>query len=451
MRLFTKLSILFFLSLYSVIFIQKPQADPLKKIGHIVVIYMENRSFDQMFYGFPGADTAANANFAKQVDADGKPYSVLNLPAIDNMRLPPSVENKPFSVDAIFEPSIPLPNPIHRFYQNQFQINGGRNDRFVLFAGPQAKGLAMGYHLNEKTSLWKYAEEDTLCDHFFQGAFGGSFINHHWLIAAATPVYQNAPMNIIASNVGDPAHFKDGSVTPDGYAVNNIFPEWPGGYRKGDTKDILPPQTGPTIADRLNEKSVSWKWYSQGWNMALKDINAASEDKRVRFTPHHIPFLYYKSCMEGTKCFKNNLADRDDLINDIRKNEIPKVVFYKPGDANDQHPGTGTIENGDQEISAIVNAIKSGKLWEDTVIIVTYDENGGFWDHVSPPASDRWGPGTRVPTVVISSFAKKHFVDHTVYDTTSILKLIEKRFALKPLGGERSIAKDLLNTLDLSQ
>jgi acid phosphatase len=81
-------------------------------------------------------------------------------------------------------------------------------------------------------------------------------------------------------------------------------------------------------------------------------------------------------------------------------------------------------------------------------VIITYDENGGFWDHVAPPKGDRWGPGTRIPAIIISPFAKRHFVDHTSYDTTSIIKLITRRFGLEPLPGVRVNAGDLLNAFD---
>ena len=83
------------------------------------------------------------------------------------------------------------------------------------------------------------------------------------------------------------------------------------------------------------------------------------------------------------------------------------------------------------------------------LIIVTYDENGGFWDHVAPPAGDQWGPGTRVPTIIVSPFARRGYVDHTTYDTTSILKLITERFGLKPLPGIRHQLGDLTNAFDL--
>lgn len=444
--------LLLFLALVSAMTARAEASDPIKKINHIVVMYMENRSFDNMMYGFPGADTASGATFAKQIDAKGEEYARLALPPIkgNDALTPSSVENEPFSLDALFPRTELLPNPVHRFYQNQFQINGGLNNRFVQFAGAKAKGLVMGYHSNENSALWKYAKEYTLCDKFFMGAFGGSFLNHMWLVSAAPPVHKKARPSIIASHVDDPTRFADGLVTPDGYAVNTMLPEWPGAYNT-ETAPILPPQSAPTIGDRLTKKSVSWKWYSQGWKMALKDITYAWDDKPTRFSPHHQPFLYFKSCKHGSACFKKNLADREDLIKDIHEDKLPQVAFYKPGDNLSMHPGMGTVDNGDREIDEIVSTVKNSKAWADTVIILTYDENGGFWDHVAPPKGDKWGPGNRVPAVIISPFAKNGYVDHTVYDSTSILKLIEKRFALKPLGGERKLAGDLSKTLDLSR
>lgn len=83
------------------------------------------------------------------------------------------------------------------------------------------------------------------------------------------------------------------------------------------------------------------------------------------------------------------------------------------------------------------------------MIIITYADNGGFWDHVAPPKIDRWGPGTRVPTIIVSPFAKRHFIDHTTYDTTSILKLIEIRWGLTPLGDRDAKAAALTNALQL--
>jgi acid phosphatase len=143
------------------------------------------------------------------------------------------------------------------------------------------------------------------------------------------------------------------------------------------------------------------------------------------------------------------LKDEADLIKAIESNSLPAVAFYKPIGPKTQHPGYADIESGDRHVADIISKIERSPLWSSTVIVVTYDENGGFWDHVPPPIVDRWGPGLRVPTLIISPFARRSFVDHTFYDTTSILKMIETRYGLAPLGERDAHANDLLNSLDL--
>jgi len=119
------------------------------------------------------------------------------------------------------------------------------------------------------------------------------------------------------------------------------------------------------------------------------------------------------------------------------------VSFYKPIGADNEHPGYANLIDGEEHAASLVRSLMASKAWKSTAIVVAYDENGGFWDHVSPPTGDRWGPGTRVPAIVISPFAKRHVVDHTTYDTTSILALIEHRFGLRPLGPRDAAANDL--------
>jgi len=125
------------------------------------------------------------------------------------------------------------------------------------------------------------------------------------------------------------------------------------------------------------------------------------------------------------------------------------VAFYKPQGSLTQHPSYTDVWSGDQHIGALLTRIKASPIWSSTVVIVTYDENGGFWDHVAPPKGDRWGPGSRIPAIIVSPFAKKGYVDHTQYDTTSIIKFITRRFGLAPLPGVRVNAGDLTPALEL--
>jgi acid phosphatase len=171
----------------------------------------------------------------------------------------------------------------------------------------------------------------------------------------------------------------------------------------------------------------------------------------VNFQPHHQPFNYYARFAPGTADRERHLKDYADLLAGIERGELPSVAFYKPQATFNEHPGYTDVLSGDSHIAALIARIRASPLWASSAIIVTYDENGGFWDHAAPPPGDRWGPGSRVPTIIVSPLAKKGHVDHTVYDTTSIIKFITLRFGLEPLPGVRQNVGDLTAAFDLER
>jgi acid phosphatase len=457
----------------------------LAGVEHILVIYAENRSFDNLYGLFPGANGIANATPSQftQVDRDGKVLATLPpiwIGKVASPDFPPDLPNKPFRIDAppINQPlSVPTPDLVHRFYQNVEQINGGRNDRFV--AASDAGGLAMGYYDGSSLPLWQWAKDYVLADNFFMGAFGGSFLNHFWLVCACTPEDRDAPAarrvqlderGWLATRPGSPASvlsgapvFMDGEVTPDGYSVNTTQPPWQPSRvppaRDGDPRGTDPrrhtlaPQSQKTIGDTLSAKGVTWAWYAGAWNAAVQDgMQAPDAPRRIivtrangapYFAPHHQPFNYFARFAPGTADRERHLKDYTDLLAAIEQGSLPQVAFYKPQGTLNQHPGYTDVLSGDIHIAELLSLIKASPLWSSIAIIITYDENGGFWDHVPPPVGDRWGPGTRVPTLVVSPRAKRGFIDHTPYDTTSIIKLITRRFGLEPLPGVRPGAGDL--------
>ncbi len=424
--------------------VAQPVPAGLGKIDTIVVIYLENRSFDHLYGNFPGANGLANAGAAAiQTDETGKPFDT--LPAALDLRPKPPVPyaaiteklpNGPFPLHKYYKASEKLGSLIHAFYQQQEQINGGRMDKFALVS--DAKGYAMGYWDTSGLMLWDYARRYTLADNFFHAAFGGSFLNHFWLVCACTPVYPNAPEKIVAKLDSSGKRVKDGYVTPDGYGVNTMEPIGGPHDPHLDKARLLPVQAMPTIGDRLTEKGISWAWYAGGWNEA--------EDGTVKegtFSYHHQPFAFFKRFQKGSPDRARHLKDLDDFLADIEKGTLPAVAFYKPRRGINQHPSASDIVSSDRHAGEILQKLEKSPQWARMVIIVTYDENGGFWDHVAPPTRDRWGPGTRVPTIIVSPFAKRRFVDHTLYDTTSILKLIEARFGLAPLAGADGRANNM--------
>ena len=417
---------------------------PLAKIDHILVIYLENWSFDALFGSFPGANGLANAEAAAiQVDKEGKPYAVLP-PVIDtgltppapDARFPENLPNQPFDIGRYVPPDQKTGDLIHRFYTNQQQIDGGKNDKYVAWS--DAKALALGHRDGSGTRLWQLAREYTLADNFFQGSFGGSFLNHFWMVCACTPRYEGAPEAMRATFDERGVVTKDGAVTPDGYAVNTIQPSGPPHSPAiTDPARLLPLQDMPTIGDRLSEKGVSWAWYSGGWADALD----GKADPLFQF--HHHPFAYFRQFAEGTPARAEHLKDSTELMRAIDSGTLPTVAFYKPIGELNQHPGYAEVQSGDRHVGDLIERLKRSPQWPTTAVIVTWDENGGFWDHVAPPTGDRWGPGTRIPTLVVSPLARKEFIDRTLYDTTSILATIEHRFGLAPLGERDANAHDL--------
>jgi len=408
------------------------------QVKHLVVIYMENRSFDNLYGEFKGANGIKNAkkgNFI-QVDENGKPYQY--LPEIPrNNSFPTNLPNAMFNIDQYVPSDKATPDVTHRFFHNKLQINGGKMDKFAAYN--DSKGLAMGYYNTEKIPLFPFAQKYTLCDNFFQSVFGGSYFNHVYMISAAAPVWPNAPESLVAKLDADGKMIKDGIVTPDGYVVNHVYSRNAPYPAKSDTTQLLPSQTMPTIGDKLTEKNVSWTWYSEGWDDAVAG-------RKNNFAYNHEPFLYFTNFQEG-KEGRTHMRDQNDFIIAAKEGTLPSVSFVKPGGGNDEHPGGSAVYSSEQLAVNLINAVLDGPNGKDALVILTYDEFGGFFDHVAPPVIDRWGPGSRIPAILIGPFAKKGFVDHTQYETVSILSFIEQRWGIKPLAERDKNANPFRNAL----
>src|ERR1700733_11822732 len=346
------------------------------KVDIIVVIYAENRAFDNLYGNFPGA-----RNLSEVIDRRGKP-----LPSYQPQKdrngavlpvLPPTwggvteagvtpvvtqqqsvgLPNAPYSVEHGFtaQSQVTLSTDTvtrdlwHRFYEHQMQIDGGKNDGYAAWS--DAGGLAMGYWDTSGSALYALAREYVLADHFFQGAFGGSFLNHQYLICACAPEYPSAdtatahpsiailekdasghdiprlktapksprsaldgkPVFVLSGNIAPANYFGDGKF----YAVNTMQPPFqPSGnppaaadgddlYADPAKATTLPPQSAATIGDRLDAKHVPWAWYAGSWNAALADGRRPPDKMRRAiyapetpggspdFQPHHQPFNYY--------------------------------------------------------------------------------------------------------------------------------------------------------------
>ncbi len=472
-----------------------------EQVKTVVVIYAENRSFNNLFADFPGVEKPLSALTAKdfqQRDRDGSVLPALppswggvlqvGPQTVDGVTYPSEVQfqqnlpNAPFALKGPQGEDLPLSlvtrDLWHVFYQNQMQINGGKNDGFVAWG--DSGGLVMGHYAQSRYALrlWDVAKEFVLCDNFFQGAFGGSFLNHQYLTSATAPFYPNAAQSVAkaqiatlqsddpsgtrlkpldtspASAMTGPPQFGPSALTPDGYGVNTLAPPyWPTwirdpqnpDYSKPDLPNVLVPQTHEHIGDKLSKKNIDWAWYAGAWQATLEQFKDSGGIPKIpNFQYHHQPFNYFKqqgpqNPAERAKRLRDGGLGDESSTNrffaDAQSGKLPAVSFYKPQGNLNMHAGYADVASGDRHIARALKVLQESPQWKNMVVVVTVDENGGWWDHVAPPQGDRWGPGSRVPALVVSPFARKGTVDHTVYDTASILRLITRVFQLETLDG----------------
>ena len=401
----------------------------LSRINHFVVIYQENHSFDNLYGQWEGVEGLADvqASQALQVSQSGAPFLCLkqNDPNLTSPPLPASCfdplnggissafGNQPFNIDRyIPAAAMTCPNGtpggapggctrdlVHRFYQEQYQLNRGLQNRYTT--GSDAVGLTMGFYATRALPIYRYLHAPghphyAIADHFFQAAFGGSFLNHQWLVAAASPVFAGAltdgSANDLHSKVdanGMPTAYplyaptgtvKDSSLTvpcPSSHHRTRVR----GLRREHDAAVVspylpgtavarrLPPLTNPTIGDRLSNAGIDWAWYSGGWSNANGDIGGARLDERrgpglqrpaviagatfpncpdQLFQFHHQAFNYFAAFAPGTAARAEHLRDEQDFERlaaaSTRRCELKAVSFIKPIGAENEHPGYASEE-----------------------------------------------------------------------------------------------------------
>ena len=525
---------------------EEGRSDRLSRINHIVVVYEENHSFDNLYGSWEGVNGALDApdEARTQVNQNGTAFTCLkqNDPNLttpplaatctDNTTATPFTShftNAPFTIDDYIQPTSPTcPNGVpggqpggctrdlvHRYYQEKYQLNGGRQNRYVT--GSDAVGLTMGAYDTHMLPIYKYLHEPghpryAINDAFFQSAFGGSFLNHQWLVAAVTPTWANAvndgganDLHSVVDANGMPVNYPLYTASPPGtavkdlqltascnpgpgraatppgvvcgdFAINTIQPTYQPFSPGTAAAKRLPPLTNATIGDRLSAAGVDWAWYSGGWSNANGDVNGPGwtngagplcadpstianaafpncPDKLFQF--HHQALNYYTAFAPGTAARAAHLRDEEEFLaaarSSTRQCNLKAVSFVKPVGEENEHPGYASESNGSDHLVELLRAIEESSCSRDTLVVVAYDEFGGTWDHVPPPglggpesAHDQWGPGTRVPSLVISPFLRGDFVvDHTPHDTTSILATIERRFGLAPLTTRDAAVRDL--------
>jgi phospholipase C len=380
---------------------QRETVRALRPIQHVIVLIQENRSFDNLFATYPGADggksgVSSNGTTVKLVSG------VLNSQGAGHN---------------------------HAAFLTEY--DGGKMDGFdrVRLTG---SGKVAGTYLyryvdpRQIVPYWTLAHRYALADHMFTTQSSGSFTAHQDLIAGATRINPRESIIDFPSKApfgcDAPPHTVTSLITNDGRILRAQGP--------------FPCFRYVTLRDRLDAAGVSWKYYVPAQSCCGGAIwNAFDAIEAVR---------------RGTEWTSNVSMPETNVLTDAGASALPDVAWLVPSAGNSDHPG-GSSDNGPAWVAQVVNAIGTSKLWSSSAIVVVWDDWGGFYDHVPPPQLDAQGLGMRVPMLVISPYARTGFVSHTQYEFASILRFIEENWSLPPLHTTDVRATSIDDMFDFSR
>jgi phospholipase C len=365
------------------------------KIDHVVVIVQENRSVDNLFQGYPGADTqafgtdSAGKKLALQPVALEAQWDILHnaagyFAACDGRgKLPgTSCRMDGFDKEVVdcggVGPPCPFPEPEYAYV-------------------PQS----------ETKPYFAMAHQYVLADKMFATNFdASSFVSHQYIIAGQASSTVDFPNGIWGCDAGP-------SVTIPTISLQRTY-----------STPIAPCFDNRTLGDELDAAGISWRYYTASINGDGNLWSAYQAIRHIRFGPD----------------WKTRIASPQTLFfNDVKAGKLPAVTWVTPTCGNSDHAGCGS-NHGPQWVASVVNAVGKSPYWKSTAIFVFWDDYGGWYDHVPPPHLDYDGLGVRVPLLVISPYAKHGYVSHVQYEHGSILKFVEDQFGLARLAATDSRA-----------
>ncbi|HTW80543.1 MAG TPA: alkaline phosphatase family protein [Terracidiphilus sp.] len=368
----------------------------MNKIEHIIWIIQENRSFDNYFGTYPGAD--------------GVPPDTC-LPV-----LPGSTQCvKPFHLS----PPMPACDLNHSWDTAHAAYDHGTMDGFVWAEG---SAYTMAYlDGSDIPSYWDYARHFTLADRFFSSLNGPSMPNHLYTVAAQS--------GGLTSNVCSQDHeleqLEDVMDDPDGFSF-------------------------AAVVDRLAGQNVSWKYYVETTGSPLKVSDPCHvKDPEPQQLGLWNPLPGFKSIRDNPKLMAR-LVNETEYYRDLREGTLPQVSWLIPDFQDSEHPPE-PIGQGMWRVTGLINALMKSSYWQSSVVFLTWDDYGGFYDHVAPPEVDAFGYGPRVPLLIISPYARSGYVTSETGDFSSILRFIEERFHLQHLTARDDRAGDMSDAFDFDQ
>ena len=383
-------------------------------IEHVVYIVKENRTFDNYFARYPGADGARTGRTSKG-------------------------ETVPLSVAT----DVLLGDLGHEFHDGVRAINGGRMDGFNLVMNGDSLAGYSSFTREGIPAYWAYADNFVLGDRMFSSMYGPTFPEHLYTIGAqAARVTGNKHDNglyhpgtgkrgVYCSDPGEqvyrfrrltPSERRDVMAAEERSDMERVRDFWTSTEPCFDFK-VLP--------DLLNREGISWRYYAEygDWRNALHAI------RHIRFSKYWGP----------------NVRNTSRIIKDVERGDLARVTWALPPIGLNEHPGGPSVCMGENWTVAYVNAIMRSRFWKSTAIFIVWDDFGGFYDHVPPPHYDVMGLGPRVPLLVISPWAKKGFIDHTTYELSSVVRFVETIFGLETLSRRDALSDDMLGAFDFDQ
>src|SRR5262249_43793127 len=312
------------------------------------------------------------------------------------------------------------PRDIDHSYQAAIKaIDGGAMDKFDLIAGGNVNGDYLAYTQYQESDMpnyFAYARNFVLADAFFSSLEGPSFPNHLYTVGAQSGGAINNPTN---------SQGRWGCDSPTNSLVQTLEDD-------GDFGHVYPCFDFDTLADRLEARRLSWKYYAPGQGQSGYIWSAFDAIRHIRLT----------------SLWTQHVVPTEQFVSDALNGSLPAVSWLVTKSATSGHP-PASVCLGENWTVQQLNAVMQGPDWKSTVVFLTWDDFGGFYDHVPPPVVDNFGFGPRVPFLIISPWAKPGYITHTTLEFSSVLKFIEERFDLDPLTERDQDANDLIDSFDL--
>ncbi|MGC2638707.1 MAG: alkaline phosphatase family protein [Acidobacteriaceae bacterium] len=374
-----------------------PPPGPAGIIQHVVVIMQENRSFDNLFNGFPGADTAQTGT------SYGKTVALQPVP---------------------LEQGTDVDHAHSGWWQDW---DGGLMDGFthhgVHYPSPNFPYAYVPQ--TETVPIWTLASGYTLGDRMFQSNTGPSFVAHQYLIAGQSDESDENP--------GDVADNDKGIWGCDAPSSTSVTLLGPNGT---DVPGVFPCFDYQTVGDLLDSQSVSWRYYAPTMSQGGYIWSAYDAIRHIRY---------------GPDWSRNVIAPSTQFFSDIQNGTLAQMTWIVPDLAYSDHSGPFATAEGPSWVGDIVNAIGESPYWNSTAILISWDDWGGWYDHVNPPQVDDMGLGFRVPLIVVSPWAQHGYVSHTQHEFGSFLHFTEEAFNLPSLGTRDAVSDDLADCFNWTQ